>query len=327
MNKTKLIKGKSREIGFDLVGITSAEPFNKSYKRLKKIKDQDKLPPFIHKNIRLITRPESSLTGAKSIIAVAKTYNISIPDEEEAYVAQYARIPDYHKLMKEKLIQLSNFIKTIDSDIKTKIFCDTGPLHEKEASRRAGLGWIGKNSILINNKIGSFIVLGEILTTLKLAYDQPGKQLCGNCTICIDNCPANALDEPYVLNYKKCISYLTQKKGILTEKENQLIGSNLWGCDICQNICPYNNNIIKSKFETLIKIKLGKILEFKEILPDNWQKTALSWRGYEILIRNSLIVIGNNKYKKYYKKVKKLMNSRSQVIKHYAHRAYNLINK
>ena len=332
MNYSAEIKNKLHNLGFDIAGITTAAPFTEAFRNLQTLKNEKRLPDFINKKIRLITHPREILPGAQSIITVGLSYYYSLPHREEAFIARYARVQDYHSLIKQKLAQLADYLNKIKKNTKTKIICDNGPLLEKEAARRSGLGWPGKNTCLVTKKYGSFLVLGEIITDLELKPDNPRqKRKCQNCSICQEKCPTSALNpqQPYHLNYKHCVSFLTQKKGILTEKENKRIGSNLWGCDLCQEVCPYNSeikNTIEEKLTPLIKPDLNKLLKLdpRGQLPVKWKKTALAWRGTETLIRNALIVCGNIGYHKYYKVINNLTDSRSQVIRHYSRRALKM---
>ncbi|MFW5998288.1 MAG: tRNA epoxyqueuosine(34) reductase QueG [bacterium] len=322
MNKKVLIKNKAKELGFDLVGITTAEPFSETYKILNKRKDKGTLPDFMNKDIKLITHPRLVFNKANSIISVAISYATDLP-REEAFISRYSRGIDYHKVISTKLKQLSKFIKNLESNIKTRYFCDTGPLLERKIAVRAGLGWIGKNTNLINEKYGSYLFLGEILTNLKLTPDSSQiNNKCDNCKNCLKQCQGKALIKPYVLDQNKCVSYLTQKKGILTEKEREIINGSIWGCDICQEVCPYNKDIpvdIHPEFSTKIKVDIEQILKFEnKNIPQIWKNAALSWRGIRILKRNALIVIKNKKYIKYLSLVKEYLNHPSPIIRSYA---------
>ena len=199
---------------------------------MKKRKDKDQLPEFMNKNIKKITHPKLILPEAQSIIALALSYNISLPENEEAFISKYSRGKDYHLVMKNKMKKVVSFLENIEKKVKVKILVDTGPLLEREVATRAGIGWIGKNTNLINPQLGSYLFLGEIITNLNIEPTEKNKKnKCQNCYICIENCPGGALNKenPYFLDENKCISYLTQKKGILSEAERELIGINLWG--------------------------------------------------------------------------------------------------
>src|ERR1700758_745968 len=189
-------------------------------------------------------QPESLLPGARSVIVCAMNYNTAQPytafDRMRAWISRYAWGQDYHETLKKKLYELSGWIQQ-NSPHHTKCYVDTGPLIERVYAKYAGIGWFGKNTCIINQKTGSWLFLGCIVTDLELTYDSPGPDRCGTCTRCIDACPTGAILEPYILDSRLCISYLTieLKEKIPLELRDKL-GNNISGCDICQDICPWN---------------------------------------------------------------------------------------
>lgn len=290
---TEIIKEKAREIGFDLVGIASAEPFQRAYSNLQK----RKLSEFITNDIDLLTDPARHLPSVKSIIALAFSYASKIINkEEEQFISLYARGKDYHQVMQAKMQELIIFLKSLSKDIEVKAYSDTGALLDREVAYQAGLGWIGKSNNLINPEYGSYLFLGEILTNLPLIPDKPMSSRCGNCQLCIENCPAQAL-ESYCLDPERCLSYITQKKDILSEKEREQMGNHLWGCDTCLQVCPYNRDIpydLHPEFYPVLNGDIKEILDFKkDNLPPEWRESALFWRGLRTLKRNTLINMGN----------------------------------
>ncbi len=325
MDKTRLteiIKKKSREIGFDLTGITSAEPFLRAFQVLKERKARGKLSEFTNKDIKLLTTPRLHLPSAESIISVGISYASKKKFEEDAYIALYARGEDYHRIIEGKMESLIDFIKEYKPAARFKAFTDTGPLLDREIAHRAGLGWIGKNNNLINPHYGSFLVLGEILTDLHLEYDEIMETGCGECGLCLENCPGEALKEPYFLDSDLCLSYLTQKKGIIPDVEREKIGLSLWGCDRCQEVCPYNLNIptdLHSEFTPVLEGDFNQILKFAgKKIPDEWLRSALIWRGSRILKRNALINIANSGNKEYIGLLKKELKNNSPILRAYA---------
>ena len=299
---SEMIKKKAREVGFDLVGITTAEPFTE----VKTVLQERDLSEFITQDIDLLTDPHLHLSNVKSIIALALSYATVESEEdytEENYISIYARGKDYHKVMNVKMDELMDFIKKIRPAAGMKAYSDTGVLLDRAIACRAGLGWIGKNSNLINPTYGSYLFLGEILTDLELEADPEIMDRCGECELCLKSCPAGALTDQYHLQADRCISYLTQKKGILPEEERKLIGRNLWGCDTCQQVCPFNQAIPLDRhdeFKPQLKGDIKKILNFsKDEFDTAWSNSALIWRGLRILKRNTLINVansGNNDY-------------------------------
>lgn len=326
-NITEEIKEKALEIGFDLIGITSAKPFFRAKKKLK----NRKLSDFVNKDINLLTTPSLHLDSAKTIISLALSYAVSpeiledFRKEEQAYIALYARGQDYHKVMKEKQEELIEYIYNISPDnmkVKLRAYCDTGKLLEREAAYRAGLGWIGKNNNLINPEYGSYLFLGEIITNLDLKTDSPIQGRCNNCDLCIKKCPGKAFNSPYEFEPEKCISFLTQKKGIIDKEQRTKINYNLWGCDTCLQVCPYNKDIpvnLHPEFRPVLKGDIKKVLNFnKGNIERRWLESALSWRGLRVLKRNALICIANNGDEKYIPVLEKEIKNNSPLLRMYA---------
>lgn len=252
MNKDTLvqkIKQKAHEVGFELVGITSAQPLPE-VEFFKNWLGQSfhGTMAYLERGLEKRSSPEKILPGVRSIICCGMNYHtgkirsIDQKAPDRRWVSAYAWGEDYHAILGEKLKQLEKVIQEMAPEAKTKSYVDTGPILERSYAARAGLGWIGKNSCLINNGLGSFFFLGEILTTLELEEDKPTFDQCGSCTRCLEACPTEAL-KPYELDARRCIAYLTvEHKGELGEFENKLAG-NVAGCDICQEVCPYNERI------------------------------------------------------------------------------------
>jgi epoxyqueuosine reductase len=236
-----LIKAQGYGLGFDLVGITdlgpatTADAFDAwlalgyegemSYMSRWADKRRDSRLPF---------------DGVTSAIVVAMNYG---GREPSGPVARYARGDDYHDVMVERLRQLHRWIDgEIGREVRGKAYVDTGPILERDLARRAGLGWFGKNTMLINPKIGSFFFLGALFLDLELEVDEPfAADHCGTCRRCIDACPTAAIRAPHVLDATRCVSYLTiELKGDIPESLRSGVGDHVYGCDICQDVCPWN---------------------------------------------------------------------------------------
>ncbi len=193
--------------------------------------------------------PREVLPGCRSIISVGMNYYTDHrPDESPGHgrIARYAWGADYHQVLGERLARLEARIKTLAPEARTRSYVDTGPVMEKAWAQQAGLGWIGKHSNLVSAHYGSWLLLGEILTTLELDPDEPATDLCGSCSLCVRACPTGAIVEPYVVDARKCISYLTielrdSAEAIPAETASKL-GNRIFGCDECLDICPYNMN-------------------------------------------------------------------------------------
>jgi epoxyqueuosine reductase len=236
-----LIKAQAYGVGFDLVGIASLGPVEtapafEGWVERGYAGEMDYLPRGAAK------RRDSRLPfpGATSAIVVGLDYG---GREPRGPVARYARGDDYHEVMIERLNELHRWLQLeAGRPIPGKAYVDTGPILERDLARRAGLGWFGKNTNLVNPRLGSFFFIGSLLVDLELTPDSPFEtDRCGSCTRCLDACPTKAFVEPRVLDATRCISYLTiELKGEIPETFHEAVGSHLYGCDICQDVCPYN---------------------------------------------------------------------------------------
>ncbi|MGA2095002.1 MAG: tRNA epoxyqueuosine(34) reductase QueG [Candidatus Acidiferrum sp.] len=201
--------------------------------------------------------PQTVMPGLRSVIVCALSYNTAAPrstyalQEETAeprgWISRYAWGQDYHEVLKEKLQTLASALsERFAGSFEARVYADTGPLHERVIAKHAGLGWLGKNTLLLNSRLGSWFFLGVILTTLDIQptlglSDLPPANFCGSCTKCLDACPTGALVQPYVMDARLCISYLTiELRGSIPEKLREPIGHHVFGCDICQDVCPWN---------------------------------------------------------------------------------------
>jgi epoxyqueuosine reductase len=194
--------------------------------------------------------PALVLPGVRSIVSVGMNYYTG-PDPgnppDHGRIARYARGDDYHQVLGKRLVSLAEFMDDKALDSKNRAYVDTGPVMEKAWAQRAGLGWIGKHSNLVSRQYGSWLVLGEVLTTAELEPDASGTDLCGNCTLCIRACPTGAITEPYVVDARRCISYWTiEQKGMLPEELHAATGNKIFGCDECLDVCPYNREANKT---------------------------------------------------------------------------------
>ena len=215
---------------------------------------------------------------------------------------EYALGDDYHDLIKTKLFKLADWLKEQIPTIQTRCGVDTAPIMERELAARAGIGWIGKNTCIINPRIGSWLLLGEILTTLQLPVDSPIDDHCGACTRCIDACPTHAITEPYSLDATRCISYLTiEHRSEIPHDLKASIGDWLYGCDICQDVCPHNSRAPSAIDEGLRPRFATGSLDVREVA--NWsdetyrttlRDSAMKRVKLPILKRNAAIVAGNH---------------------------------
>jgi epoxyqueuosine reductase len=240
------IKAFGRQLGFDLIGIASAEPSHyREYFRKWLDDGWAGSMGYLHNRFDERTDPATYLPGAQSVICVAINYHVplesSASQEHEARIARYALGEDYHEVLKKRLHALADRVRELAPEAQTRAAVDTAPVMEKELAARAGIGWLGKNTCIINEEIGSWTFLGEVITTLPLPSDEPAVDRCGTCTRCIEACPTQAITEPYKLDASRCISYLTiEHRTPLEAAIAKDLDNWLYGCDICQDVCPWN---------------------------------------------------------------------------------------
>lgn len=248
---SRRIKTRGAAVGFDLVGISpvQAPPHAASF--------ADWLRRGLHGEMTYMARtagqrlrPAEHLPWARSVVSVALNYATpygrdSAADGLRGWISRYAWGADYHEVLREKLERLLDEIRgEAGAGIQGQIFVDAGPVLDREVGARAGIGWYGKNTNLLSMRLGSFFFLGELFLDLPLDWDAPVRDRCGQCRLCLDACPTNAFVGPYVLDARKCISYLTiELKGAIPHELRPLMGTHIFGCDICQDVCPYNTRV------------------------------------------------------------------------------------
>jgi epoxyqueuosine reductase len=243
---TALIKQKAQELGFFYCGISKAEFLEEEAPRLEAWLNQQRHGKMSYMENHFDKRldPRLLVDGAKSVISLLLNYYTEEKqsDATAPKISKYAYGEDYHVVIKEKLRQLMQFIETEIGEVSGRVFVDSAPVMDKAWAKKSGLGWIGKNSNLIHPKSGSFFFIAELIIDLELEADGPIKDYCGTCTKCIDACPTDAIIEPYVVDGSKCISYLTieLKDALLPTEFKGKMDNWAFGCDICQDVCPWN---------------------------------------------------------------------------------------
>ena len=250
------IKEYAYALGFDLVRITTAEALPETEHVIKERIAQglmDGLPWFTAERAETSCHPDALLPEAQSIIALGMFYLTEQPggddegDEPRGRISRYAWGDDYHDVIKPKLQAFAAWLRDyardeMGAEAETRLFVDTGRMVDRAVAQRAGLGWYGKNTNILTKKWGSWIFLAEIVTNLPLQADEPIKANCGNCEICLHACPTGALPAPYTLDNRRCISYLTiELRGSIPLELRPLMGNLVFGCDICQQVCPVNS--------------------------------------------------------------------------------------
>ena len=259
---------------------------------------------YLDKRFDERVNPQTYLPGAQSIISVATNYFVPLeppPAGVNGRIARYALGDDYHDVMKAKLHALADAIRAIAPEAQTRAAVDTAPVVEKELAARAGIGWLGKNACLINPKIGSWLLLGEVLTTLEIPPDAPATDHCGTCTRCIDACPTQAITAPYQVDASRCISYLTiEHRGEIAPELQPQMQDWLYGCDICQDVCPHNRKAPPATAAEFQPRFVSGTLPVSEVLAweDDTYRAALRGSAMKrvklpILKRNAAIVAAN----------------------------------
>lgn len=300
------IKQKAQELGFSACGITQTRKLDDEEAKLKAFLDNkyNGKMGYLANHFDKRLDPTLLVEGAKSIVVVLLNY---FPEQLQAgsgipIISKYAYGKDYHLVIKEKLQHLFNFINAEIAPTQGRMFTDSAPVLERAWSVQAGLGWIGKNGLLLNKELGSFFFIGELIIDLELDYDQPyEKEYCGSCNQCLNACPTQALVKPYVLDARKCISYLTiELEEDIPDEFHQKLLRRAFGCDICQDVCPWNKKpkvtavdefkphpdflkMTKVDWENLNKEKFNEI----------FQKSAVKRAGFEKLTKNIRYTINN----------------------------------
>jgi len=305
------ITARAQAIGFDLVGIASAEPFVDEQRTLCERRDRGYLDHWRYPDdlIARICDPAISLPGARSIICTATAYaSRDAPHAPYApglrgAVSAHAWGRDYHRVIGGRLQELAAFIGSEYPDERCLACVDTGPLPERAAAVRAGIGWFGKSGNVLTKRFGSYVLLGEIITTLALEPDRPLLTHCGNCEDCIPACPTGAIQPDGAVDATRCISDLTQYKGAIPRALRKAIGNRLWGCDTCQTDCRVNarsrpaaDGSFRPLPEVGTSMDLPAVLRMTKSQFREWfGPTSMGWRGKAVLQRNAAVALGNSR--------------------------------
>lgn len=295
LSHTQFIKQTAKQLGFDFCGISKAEFLEEEAPRLENWLKQNR-----HGEMRYMENyfdkrldPTLLVDGAKSVVSLLYNYYPAQQQRPDApQISKYAYGQDYHEVIKNKLKEFLDILKKEIGNINGRAFVDSAPVLDKAWAKKSGLGWVGKNSNLINKQQGSFFFIAELIIDIELEYDGPIKDFCGTCTRCIDACPTDAIIEPYVVDGSKCISYLTieLKENIPTEFKNKM---DHWafGCDVCQDVCPWNR-FSKPHQEPLFQSHLLNLSEqdwfdmTEEVFQKTFKNSAIKRTKYKGLKRN-----------------------------------------
>lgn len=310
MSLTEEIKAHAAYLGFDLAGVTTADPprYGAYYAEWIAQGMAGEMA-YLGRQIEKRQDPGQVLPNARSLVVVAMNYRCPdsdpIPDgTHRGKIARYARGDDYHDLMKEKLQALLLFIRDrAGRPVEGRVYVDTGPVLEREFAVRAGLGWFGKHTNLIHKRIGSWLLIGEILLDVELDRDRPAADHCGTCTRCIEACPTDAIVEPYVVDSRRCISYHTiELKGAIPLEYRAAMGDRVFGCDDCQDVCPWNRRAPETGHPAFVSRPWNEMPALIEMLGLTPEEFRDRFRGSPIkrtkrrgLLRNAAVALGNTK--------------------------------
>ena len=279
---SQLIKAKAAELGFSACGISKAGPLEEDSSRLLKwlAAGNNGSMGYMANHFEKRVNPAVLVDGAKSVVSVLMNYYTeeAQTDPDAPVISKYALGKDYHYVLKERLFKLLSYIQSELTPCQGRAFVDSAPLLEKTLAREAGLGWIGKHTLLINPRFGSYLFIGELILDLELEYDDPfGNNLCGSCSRCMDSCPTGAIIAPSQLDARRCISYLTiETKEDVPDHLAENLSNRLVGCDICQQVCPWNS-----------KAQQNKVPEFLP-KPELLNMTVADWEIFDKPAYNSL---------------------------------------
>lgn len=292
------VKARGRALGFDLVAVGPADPPPHGSAFLAWLEagyagDMDYLARTQERRLD----PRKVLAGARSVVACALNYHQG-PHPGPSHVARYAWGRDYHELMAPRLRALGEELERQAPGTRSRAYVDTGPLLERELAARAGLGWVGKNTMLLHPALGSYFFIGVILTTAELASDPPLPDRCGSCTRCLEACPTGAFLGPRVLDARRCIAYLTiEHRGAIPERLRPQVGSLAFGCDICQDVCPWNRRPPVTAEVAFLARDLPGLTELATLDEAEYRRrlrgSALRRAGRRGLARSAAVALGN----------------------------------
>jgi epoxyqueuosine reductase len=331
---TDRIKDRARALGFDLVGVAPVQE-SAELAFFDRWLDEG-YGGEMQYLLRSRTRRrdlQQVLPGAQSVIVCGLNYDTDHPystaqyDGTRGWVARYAWSADYHHVIHDKLTQLQEYLAGLGpSPLTSKLYVDTGPVVERVHAKYAGLGWFGKNTCLLNTRLGSWLFLGEIIVTMPLEYDRPTPDHCGTCTRCLDACPTDAFPEPYVLDARRCISYLTiELKGSIPEALRPHMGQHVFGCDICQDVCPWNRKrhcTTDPGLQPQSQQVSPLLAELAQLTPTGFTQrfrgTALERTKRRGLLRNVCVAMGNSGQQEFIPLLEALLDDAEPLVREHA---------
>jgi epoxyqueuosine reductase len=304
VDTTSAVRAAARECGAQAVCIAPANADYATRERIRRALERGDLATWSYDEdyAGAASDPQTLLPGARSVVCIAVAYATPVPRERRGRgrVSAYAWSRDYHRRMQALLRRIAARIDELAGEPVTRVACDTAPLAERAFAARSGLGWIGKHTSLIVHGLGSAVFLGEIVTTLELEPDPPLRTSCGACRACVDVCPTGALRGDRTMDATRCISDLTQRRDAIPRALRPLVGTWVWGCDLCNDACPPSRKAGRSGdaafaplAEETAEPDLQALLRLRGRAFVRLRETAMGWRGASVLRRNAAVALGN----------------------------------
>lgn len=325
---TQFVRQCATDLGFTGVGIsTVSEIPPERLEQWLELGYQGTMS-YMERNLDRRLDPGLLVPGARTILSLGLNYYHPIDEDRgdsiRALISRYARGRDYHKVIKKRLVSLLRRLQSEIPGTEGRVFVDTGPVMDKYWAAQGGLGWLGKNANVISRKGGSWFFLGEVILNLELEPDVPGRDYCGSCTRCIEACPTDAIVEPYVVDSRRCISYLTiELRGDIPAETRPRMGNLVFGCDICQDVCPWNGKPVQSLVDDFRDPGRNLDLtflaglsedEFNRLFEGSPVRRA-KWNGF---LRNVAVAMGNSRRRECIQPLRKLASSQDEMVRRHA---------
>ena len=306
--RTRKVRDEALRLGFDACGFAKAGRLEEEERRLAEWLNQGRhgTMRWMENHFDKRVDPTRLVPGSKSVVSVIGSYfhplhQEQMTDRDKPKIAKYAQGRDYHKVYKSKLKKLFSFTKELVGELHGRVFVDSAPVLDKAWAVRSGLGWMGKNANILNKDLGSFFFIGEMIVDVEFLYSSQVTDHCGTCTRCIDACPTNAIYEPYRIDSNKCISYLTiELKDKIPFRYQESLGEWMYGCDICQDVCPWNRDAKYGRMQDLHPRQklLNKDIDYwKELTNEQYDKlfegSAIRRAKFEKFKMNAAVVAEN----------------------------------
>jgi epoxyqueuosine reductase len=326
------IRDLARACGFELAGVAAALPPQDfaRYQEWAGLGWAGEMRYLTDRRAAVRGDPRNLLASARSVICVGKLYQTPWPyttqfrDEERGWISRYAWGGDYHGVMRRGLQRLVTLMHERAGEFEARICVDTAPLLERSYARMAGLGWIGRNTCLINQPMGSWFFLGEVLVSLEITPDAPPPDRCGTCMRCVEACPTEAIIPGQGLDARRCISYFTiELRGSIPQEHRAGMGSHVFGCDICQDVCPWNRRAPSTEEAAFAPQQFAPPLEAMASIGEEeframFRESPVSRARYRGFLRNVAVAMGNARQEKFRPALEKLAASGDEVVAEHA---------